>query len=362
MTQNPGQWGPQGGYPPQPGGQGQGGFPPQGSPGQGGYPPQQGPGQGGYPPQPGQGGYPPQQPPPGYAQPAPGGYSPQGAYAPQGGQPGYPPQGGQPGYPPQGGGYGPQGPPGGGFPPQGGPPAKKGRGLIIGIVVAAVVLLMAIGGIIIALNRGGGDDPGPVSITPSQPAPPTDQPTEQPTDRPTEQPTDNPTSEEPTPGPTETSEPPSGNAIDLGNGISLTPADGWSVKKTGKGVAQLSDGKNIFLGQSIKVEPSTNAGQLCTSWHKSITEGTSGGKFQEPKDVNLGTSKLKAATCLGQTTVSSGQGSATIFLFSLVSVRASDGVTVIGTVYFTQAANAEQLNKDFATMINSMLKGQVQGG
>ena len=60
--------------------------------------------------------------------------------------------------------------------------------------------------------------------------------------------------------------------------------------------------------------------------------------------------------------MSSGQGSATIFLFSLVSVRPSDGVTVIGTAYFTQAANADQLNKDFATMINSMLKGQVQGG
>ena len=34
MTQNPGQWGPQGGYPPQ----GQGGYPPAG---QGGYPPPQ---------------------------------------------------------------------------------------------------------------------------------------------------------------------------------------------------------------------------------------------------------------------------------------------------------------------------------
>ena len=60
--------------------------------------------------------------------------------------------------------------------------------------------------------------------------------------------------------------------------------------------------------------------------------------------------------------MSSGQGSATIILFSLVSVRTSDGVTVIGTAYFTQDANADQLNKDFATMINSMLQGQVQGG
>ncbi len=349
MTQNPGQWGPQGGYPPQGQGQppsGPGGYP---QPGPGGYP-QQGPG--GYPPQ-GPGGYPPQQPPPGYGPsqpgPPPGQYNPQGAYAPQGG-PGYPPAGG-------GGGYGPQGPTGGGYQGSSGPPAKKSRGLIIGIVVAAVVLLVAIGGIVMVLNKGGGNDPGPVSISPSQPVPPTDQPTDEPTD----EPTDNPTTEEPTPGPTETSEPPSGDAIDLGNGITLTPADGWSVKKTGKGVAQLSDGKSNFLGQAIKAPASTNAGQLCTAWHKNVTEGTSGGKYAEPKDVNLGTSKLKAATCQAQTTVTSGQGSATIFLFSLVSVRQSDGVTVIGTAYFTQSANADQLNKDFSAMVNSMLKGQVQG-
>jgi hypothetical protein len=227
--------------------------------------------------------------------------------------------------------------------------------MIIGIVVAAVVLLAAVGGIIMVLNRGGGDQPVS-TITPSEPAPPTEEPTEQPSDQPTgtsSQPTDQPT-DQPTP-------PPSGDSVSLGNGINLTPADGWSVKKTGKGVAQLSDGKNVFLGQAITVDPSANAGQLCTAWHKSVTEGTSGGKYQDPKAVNLGTSKLKGASCLAQTTVSSGQGSATILLFSLVSVRPSDGVTVIGTAYFTAASNAEQLNKDFSTMVNSMLKGQSSG-
>ena len=153
----------------------------QGRPGQGGYPPQ--PGQGGYPPPPGQGGYPPP------------------------GQGGYNRHPDTPSRPPahttrrartrrrvasratrrRAVAYGPQGPPGGGFSPQSGPPAKKSRGLIIGIVIAAVVLLVAVGGIIMVLNRGGGDDPGPVSITPSQPVPPTEQPTEQPTDQPTDE-------------------------------------------------------------------------------------------------------------------------------------------------------------------------------
>ena len=321
-------------------------------------PPQWGPQGGGYPPQ-GQGGYPQQQPPPGYP-PQPG-YNPQETYPPQGG---YPPQGqpayGQPGQPPAG--YGPQGgamPPGGmpagGIPPQGAQPAKKSAGLIIGIVVAAVVLLAAVGGIIMVLNRDSGTQPPPVSITP------TDQPTTGPTEQPTAEPTRGPTTAGPQPTPTGTTQPPSGDAVELGKGISLTPAAGWEVQKTGNGVAQLSNGQSVFLGQVIQAEAATNPGQLCDAWHRKVAEGTSNGKFAESKSVDLGTQKLKGATCQAQVTVSNGQGSATILLFSLVSVRTSDGVTVIGSASFAEGVDGDQLSKDFATMVNSMLQGQASG-
>ena len=339
MTQNPPQWGPQGGYPPQ-------------------QPP---------------GGYPPQQPPGGYrpssrprdtrrsSRPRPGttrrvatarraGTPAKVATRPRVSRRGPPPGRLRPAGsdPPQGGGYPPQG---------GAAPAKKSPALIIGIVVAAVVLLAAIGGIFMVL-RGGGDQPPPVSITPSQPVPPT----EQPTPGPTEEPTPGPTTEGPTDGPSPTeSTPPSGDAVDLGNGISLSPAAGWEVKKTGKGLAQLSDGKSVFLGQVISADPSTNPGQLCTAWHQKVAEGSTNGKFGDPKTVDLGTTKLKAATCNAQVTVSNGQGTATIVLFSLVSVRQSDGVTVLGTAYFTPNADTQQLDKDFSAMVNSMLQGQVKG-
>ena len=333
MTQNPGQWGPQGGYPPQ-------------GPG-GGYPPQ---GQGGYPPQP--------QPTPGYP-PQQGAYNPQGTYAPQGG---YPPQGAPGGYgqQPPPGGYGQPGqvpPQDGGYPPAGGPAPKKSPGLIIGIVVAAIVLLAAIGGIIMVLNRDSSDQPPPVSITPTDTAPPTEQPTPGPTDQPTAAPSDSP---EPTPNDT-TSQPPSGTGIDLGSGISLAPASGWDVQKTGKGVAQLSDGQSVFLGQVIQAEANTNPGQLCDAWHRKVAEGTSNGKFQDAKSVDVGTTKLSAGTCLAQVTVSNGQGSTQVLLFSLVSVRTTDGVTVIGTASFPPNADTAKLNKDFSAMVNSMLQGQANG-
>ena len=228
--------------------------------------------------------------------------------------------------------------------------------MLIAIVVAAVVLLAAVGGIIMALNRGGGDQP----VDHDHPVPadrrrPRSRPTaDRAADRPAVRgpPTRPPTRAESTDAAQR-------RPVDLGNGVDLTPASGWKVKKTGKGVAQLSDGKNIFLGQAIKVDAEHQPGPAVHGLAQQVAEGTSGGKFAGPEEVDLGTAKLKGATCLAQITVSSGQGSATIFLFSLVSVRQSDGVTVIGTAYFTESADADQLNKDFTTMVNSMLKGQT---
>jgi hypothetical protein len=340
VTQNPGQWGPQGGYPQQPP-QGPGGYPQQPPQGQGGYP-QQPPQQGGYP----------QQPPPGY--------NPQGAYAPQPGQQGgFPPQQGYPqqgGYPPQGpqGPRGPQGPQGGGFPPQGVPPKKKSPALLIGIVVAAVVLLVAIGGIILVLTGGKPAQPT-VTVTPGQPSPPPPGPSDTPTDP------GGGTTGPAEPTPTDSAPPSNGEAIDLGNGVSLTPADGWKVAKTGTNIAQLTDGKDLFIGQAPKLQAGTNPGQLCTAWHKQLGQGAASGKYGDPKDVGLGTTKLKGASCAAQLTVSSGQGSSTLGVFSIVSVR-TDGLTVVGTTMFPLNENADQLNKDFLAMVNSMLKGQSAGG
>lgn len=354
MSQDSGQWPPQG----QPGG----GYPPSGPPGN--YPPQGQPagypasGQpGGYPP-PGPGGYPQQPPPGGYPpQPQPGGYPPQGAYGPQGAyipQGGYAPQ--QPGLPPGGpGGYPPLGPPGGG---PAGPAGKKSPAMIIGIVAAAVVLLAAVGGIILVLNRGDDAQPGS-TITPGTPTTePTTEPSGQPTAAPSRSSSPQPTTSAPTGSPTEK---PSGEAIDLGHDINLSPAEGYELEKSGNGYARLSNGEQLFLGQAIQVDPGTNPGQLCDAWHRKIAEGQANGKFADPKTTDLGTRRLKGATCEGTFTASSGSGSQDIFVFSLVSVR-TDGVTVLGTMYFLKDANSDQLDSDFTAMTDSMLQDQAAGG
>ena len=334
-------------------------------PGQG-QPPQQG-GQPGYPPQGGQGygqpGYP--QGGQGYGQP---GY-PQGG---QGyGQPGYPQQGGQgygqPGYPQQGGqGYGQPGPQG--YQPNGptgpgGAPKKKSPLLLIGIVVAAVVALVAIGGIIIGLTSGDKDVPD-TTITPTPQAPPSDEPSSEPSSKPSSGPSSSPT--EPSSDPSSSSSPGGGGGgssagLDLGHGVTLVPADEWDVKKQTGSLAQLSDGRNVFIGQTAELDEGSNPGQVCTAWHKQLAEGQGGGKFSSPKAADIGTNKLSAATCSAQITASSGQGSSELLLVSIVSVRESDGVTVVGTVAFTASSDQTQLQKDFGSMSTSMLSSQAKG-
>jgi hypothetical protein len=225
--------------------------------------------------------------------------------------------------------------------------------MIIGIVAAAVVLLAAVGGIILVLNQG--DDAQPAStITPS---PPTAEPTTEPPSSP--RPTDQPTASQPSASePTEPSDQPTGDAIELGNGISLTPADGYEVQNIGSGFARLTNGEQLFLGQVIQVEPNTNPGQLCDGWHRQIAADQADGKFADPKTADLNNTKLKGASCVGTFTASNGSGSQEIFVYSLVSVR-SDGVTVLGTEYFLEDADNDQLNRDFTAMVNSMLEGQL---
>ena len=348
MSQNPP-------WPQQPGGY------PQDYPQQGGYPQQ------GYPPP----GYPQQgQPPPGQPQQAmpQGGYQPQSYLGPFQGQPpqgGYPGQGGQGGYqPPPAGPYGT---------PAGSQPPRRSTGVIIGIVVAAVVLLVAVGGIVMALGSRGGDDPVS-TITPTPLPVPSGDPTNPPTTAPTEtpgpqpsQPTEAPTTAPPSSAPPSNkptkkpTTPPSADSIDLGNGVRLTPADDWQVKSKKKSAVQLANGRDIFLAVVAKDEPGTNPTQTCDGYHREVAKQYTNGKFSDPKKIDLGTSKLKGATCAAQVTLTNGGDALKVYIYSLVSVR-TDGLTVVGSLYFTEDSDMKSINKDFNSMVNSMLRTQVAGG
>ncbi|HET9649560.1 MAG TPA: hypothetical protein VFP34_15210 [Microlunatus sp.] len=358
MSQNPGPWGPNGPQnqpqgDPARGGQ-QGGYPPQGAqPAYSPQSPQQGYPQQGYPQQPAQQGYPQNYPGQGHPGPA---YAGQGGQQGQGyagpGYSGYPQQGfaQQSGYAGQSGGYQAQPgygqqPPPGSYPTGGRPPTRKSPGLIIGIVVAAVVLLVAVGGIFIALSGGSNDEPVSTITPTAPPSEPTTQPSE-------------PSTAPSQPGQPSTSPKPSGDVIDLGNGIVLRPASGWQVQDQAAGVASLTNGQAVFYGRQLSVDKSTNASQFCDAFNRAALKSAGNAKFGEPQARDVGSAKLSAATCGATYTETSGDKSLQVFVSSLVSVRKSDGLTVVGTLLFVKSTD-DQTKTDAGQMVSSMLTSQV---
>ena len=95
-------------------------------------------------------------------------------------------------------------------------------------------------------------------------------------------------------------------AIDLGNGVKLTPAPDWQVRSEQKGAAQLANGRDIFVGIVAKLPADSNPGQTCDAYHRDIAKEYTNGRFADPKKADLGTKKLSAATCQAQVTVANG--------------------------------------------------------
>ena len=227
-----------------------------------------------------------------------------------------------------------------------GGPAKKSPVMIIAIVAAAIVLLAAVGGIVMVLTRGGGGEQPNVTITPSQPVPPTG------ADRGAHWAAND-----------------SGTPAHTHRDVAA--AAWWhhqsrqrdrahtgqrlGVKKTGKNVAQLSDGESVFLGQSLQISQSTNPAQLCDAWHRNVAEGIQRqvpgsrgrrGRYHQAQGSNL--------CCRGDRQWWPGHDEAVLVLPGFgPAERRRDGHRY--RVLHPQRDTA-QLNTDFTSMINSMLK------
>ena len=326
--QQGGQQYPQGGQPnPQ-----QGGYPPDGGYPQGGqqypqgYPPGQQPGQGGRPyPQQG-GGYPPS-----------GQYPPAGASGPFGGQAA---MGSRPGYPGGGGGFQPQ------------PPKPKSNGMVIGIVVAGLAAVALAGWLLMSIFGSGGGDPTP-SVSPTASAPSTP---------PTPQPSPS-TSTDPTPQPspsTSTSTPPAGGALEVGLGVSVTPADGWrqSSRDELKSYTELTNGKALLATQAFRVDSGVTGKDIVTAYMKQITANMTGVSSKPAATMDVKTDRLSVGIGSWSGTRATAQGSIKLSYLSIISVR-DDGLAVMSTLILPPGVGLDSVQADYTAMTNSMLNSQL---
>ena len=98
---------------------------------------------------------------------------------------------------------------------------------------------------------------------------------------------------------------PGGKAIDLGNGVKLTPAAAGRSAESRR--VPLSWQRPEHLRRASSRPADSNPGQTCDAWHRDIAKEYTNGKFADPKKADLGTKKLSAATCQAQVTVANGQ-------------------------------------------------------
>ena len=313
MSQGP--WGPQnpqGGYPPQ--------QPYQGAPVQ---PPQQGIGQ----------------PPQGYGQPQ--AYGQQQPYGAPQGYAGPYPQGPQPG------GYRP-GPYGQGMP--GAPAPRAGSSTKVIIIVAAVLVVLGLigGGIALAGNKGGQAGPTVVQTTPSQNATTTaTTATKAPTTAATKAATTSATTG-------------SGGAISLPNGLSVTPASGWTVSDKSADTVVLTNGSAYYYaiavssvsagttGTAIVDAYETNLSKKLTNITKSSTDA-----IDVDPSISVAEGGLKG-------TFASSSGTEQLGVATIGSVRQSDGITFLGVLIYDASKSSADLKQPYTDMTTSLLKSQVK--
>ncbi len=216
-------------------------------------------------------------------------------------------------------------------------------------MVAAVVLLVALGGIFIALGSGGGGSSPAAPITPDASQAPT----------PTSKSSTGSSGRSPSAPSSSGTGGTSSEAVDLGHSISLTPASGYTVESQKTSLVVVSNGTEVFVGQVAEQETDADPKQIVDSYHRQLAEDYTNVSYTDAKTVNLKNSELEGALGGMTGTSSGGSGSQEVGLQSLASVRTSDGVTVVGTILYTPASDTTQVGQDFSAMVNSMLKTQA---
>lgn len=284
---------------------------------------------GNMPGQPGAGGRPAQPP---YGQ-QPGYGAPQPGFGGQPPQQGYPQQGGyaaQPGYG-AGGFGGPGGPTGQTYGPGGpGMPPRKPAAKVNTFLIVAIVGALLIGVVAWALFGRGSNDPAPPPTPPpttTTTSPPPTTPTDPPT-TPTDPPT---TSTEPTDPPT--TQPPSGDSVDLGHNIVVALPDGWSVHENVEpGLVVVTDGIGFVTLQTFVSDPGVDANAMMAIYIEQMAETFQNPVVSGPEPVDVGPNGTGSVMVMDGTRTSSS-GSFQARLGTVISVRTADGVSILSALY-----------------------------
>jgi hypothetical protein len=310
---------------------------------------------GGYPPQQPIPGAPVQPPPQGFGQPPQGfGQPPAYGQAPVYGQPqayGQQPYGAPQGfsgpYPqgPQPGGYRP-GPYGQGMP--GAPAPRAGSQTKVIIIVVAVLAVLGLIGGAIALTGNKGTTPGVVQPTPTIGT--TSVPT-----TPTKAPTTSATKATTAPATTT-----AGGALPLSNGLSVTPAAGWTVSDKSADAVVLTNGSAEYYAIAVSgIGANTTGSAVVDAYLTGLAKKMTNVAKSNTTAVDIDPS-VSVAEGGFKGTFASSSGSEQLGVEAIGSVRQSDGVTFLGVMIYDASKSTSDLQQPFTDMTASLLQSQVK--
>jgi len=232
----------------------------------------------------------------------------------------------------------------------GAPAPRAGSSTKVIIIVAAVLVVLGLigGGIALAGNKGGQAGPTVVQTTPSQNATTTaTTATKAPTTAATKAATTSATTG-------------SGGAISLPNGLSVTPASGWTVSDQSADTVVLTNGSAYYYAIAVS----------------SVSAGTTGTAIVDAYETNLAkklTNITKATTDTVDVdpsisvaeggmkgTFASSSGTEQLGVATIGSVRQSDGVTFLGVLIYDASQSSADLKQPYTDMTTSLLKSQVK--
>ena len=232
-----------------------------------------------------------------------------------------------------------------------GAPAPRGGSStkIIVIVVAAVLVVLGLigGGIALAGNKGGQAGPTVVQTTPSQNATTTaTTATKAPTTAATKA----------TTAPTTAT----GGAIALPNGLSVTPASGWTVSDQSADTVVLTNGSAYYYAIAVSgVTAGTTGAAMVDAYETNlskkltnITKATTDAVDVDPS-ISVAEGGLKG-------TFASSSGTEQLGVATIGSVRQSDGVTFLGVLIYDASKSSADLKQPYTDMTTSLLKSQVK--
>ena len=190
-------------------------------------------------------------------------------------------------------------------------------------------------------------------------------PSAEPSEPPSTEPSDEPSassSPEPDPTPSSGGGQPAGDAVDLGNGITLTPAQGWEVAKTGEGSGPAVQRRRALPRPGARAGDGHQPGPALHRVAQAGRRGRGGRQARRPEEGRPGVvgaergQLRRAGHGVRRAGVQRRPG-----LHGRVGAgerrrdRAGDASTS------PPAPTPSRLDEDFSAMVNSMLKTQVAG-